>query len=271
MKTFITSFNNKLLNQYGRQFLIGWDANAASDVELIVCYEGNIDEIDENELNGNRYRIIPIESEIQQFFLRKFGKLRELRGFQYNQGANNENLSITYNYRYDAIRFSFKIFSFLKCKEKNLLKNDFAWIDSDVICKQPFASSDLSELFPDSNQLASYLGRKTFPSPNPYSECGFVGYNYNHPLCINFITEMLEMYISGNFLLLKEWHDCMIFDFMRSNYSANKGVIFKDLAQNFPNSKDPFSESKLSIFFDHLKGPIRKAELQNHSKINSLI
>lgn len=265
MKTFITSLNIKLFNEYGRNFLQGWEANAASDVELIVCFEGDLNELDSKFLSGDRYRIITIESEVQQFFINKFGKLREMNGIQILTSHDKKSHSIRYNYRFDAIRFSFKIFALFKCMEMNFLKNDFAWIDADIVCKRPFNSADLQEFFPTGDQLASYLGRKTFPGPNPYSECGFVGYNYTHPLCNNFITEMLKMYIDGNLLLLKEWHDCMVFDYVRANFSINNGVAFKDLVADLPESPDPFSESRLSVYFDHLKGPVRKAQLQEKS------
>ncbi len=265
MKTFITSLNAKLFNQYGRQFLQGWEANAAPDVELIVCFEGQLDELDPKDLRGERYRIIPIESEVQNFFLNKFGNLREMRGMEFSANRDGKPYSVRYNYRFDAIRFSFKIFAFFKCMEMDLLKNDFAWIDADIVCKRPFNSADLQAFFPEGEQLASYLGRKTFPSPNPYTECGFVGYNFAHPLCNDFITGMLDMYINDNFLLLKEWHDCMVFDYMRTNFEMNQGVAFKNLVGHLPESPDPFSKSGLSIYFDHLKGPTRKAQLQQQA------
>ena len=260
MKTFITSLNAKLFSQYGYQFLKGWEAMAAPDVELIVCFEGQLDQFDSSVHMGRRYRVIPIESEVQQFFLKKFGGLSEMRGFQYSIPKKGKPLNVSYNYRFDAIRFSFKIFAFFKCLEMNLLKNDFAWLDADIVCKRPFSSSDLQEFFPEEDQLASYLGRKNFPNPNPYSECGFVGYNFTHPMCINFISEMLDMYISGNLLMLKEWHDCMVFDYTRKNFEVNHGIKFKDLAAEAPLSNAPFSDTKLSLYFDHLKGPVRKAQ-----------
>lgn len=262
MKTFITSLNAKLFNQYGRQFLEGWDAKAAPDVELIVCFEGELDELDPAVLQGERYRIIPIASEVQQFFLRKFGNLHEMRGLQFTAGPDGKPQGLRYNYRFDAIRFSFKIFAFFKCMEQNLLKNDFAWIDADIVCQRPFSSADLQEFFPEGEQLASYLGRKLYPGPNAYSECGFVGYNFAHPRCNDFITGMLEVYLDGNFLLLKEWHDCMVFDYMRANFEVTHGVQFKNLVAHLPESPDPFAKSRLSIYFDHLKGPTRKAQLQ---------
>lgn len=267
MKTFITSMNKKLFDQYGRQFLHGWDLNAASDIELIVCFEGEINEIDSIDLNGKNYKVIPMRSEPQIFFLQKFGRLQEMRGINFLKSKDNENIKAAYNYRFDAIRFSFKVFSYFKCMELNLLKNDFAWIDADIVCKRPFCEADLEIFFPHHDQLASYLGRKAFPSPNAYSECGFIGYNFSHPLCMTFIGEMLETYLNGNFLLLKEWHDCMVFDYLRINFETEQRAAFKDLAANIPDSLDPFARSQLSAYFDHLKGPKRKAELQNQSTV----
>lgn len=257
MKTFVTSINKDLYKSYGKKFIEGWSINAHADTSLVVCFEGDIPE---EVLRHNKENILitGIESDKQKKFLAKFGKLIEARGIKFSVNPMDaKSLRYSYNYRYDAIRFSFKIFAFIRCIELGLIVNDFAWIDADVVCLKKFNSNDMNIFFPNEDQLASYLGRSNFPQPNPYSECGFVGYNYSHPLCLEFIHEMHKLYENGDIFELKEWHDCMVFDHIRS-IKQSLGVQFKNLSAEFSDADHPFSVTGLSEYFDHLKGPKRK-------------
>jgi hypothetical protein len=257
MKTFITSFNEKLYNSYGKKFIQSWKEHAQQDVKLIVCFEGEIsDEIIRH--TQDNLTIIGINTQKQSIFFNKFGRLNEARGIRLAKNPlDPKTLNFNYNYRFDAIRFSFKIFSFVKCMELNLINTDFAWLDADVVCLKDFDSDDMNNFFPAENQLASYLGRSKYPLPNPYSECGFVGYNYYHPKCLEFIDSMYKLYENGDIFSLKEWHDCMVFDHVR-NINESLGVEFKNLSAEFLDSDHPFMLTGLSHFFDHLKGPERK-------------
>lgn len=257
MKTMITSMNQKLYANYGKRFINSWSENSANDTRLIVSFEGDISE-EVNSHASEKIIIIPIDSDVCNLFHRKFGAFSEANGLMYSKNKKMPGVaSFSYNFRYDAIRFSFKIFSLYKCLQLGLIKNDFAWIDSDIVCLKNFSSSDLDQFFPETNQLASYLGRENFPQPNPYSECGFVGFNFGHPEVFNFIEEMLRCYLSGDIFLHKEWHDSYIFDICRKNYE-HKNNLFKNLSIDFMNEDHPFMKTNLGIFFDHLKGPERK-------------
>jgi len=257
MKSFITSINEKLYHLYGKRFIETWKTNSQSDIKLIVCFEGDIPSEIMHHSN-EKLTFVNISSSKQIRFLKKFGKFKEARGIQFLQNPSDaKTLKYGYNYRYDAIRFSFKIFSFVKCLEMNLINSDFAWIDADIVCLKEFDSNSLNSIFPDANQLASYLGRKNFPQPNPYSECGFIGYNYKHEKCIDFIEDMYSVYENGDLFILDEWHDCMVFDHIRSKYE-NLNIDFKNLSINLPQADHPFMQTELATYFDHLKGPERK-------------
>ncbi len=257
MKTFVTSFNKKLYDSYGKNFINSWKANASDDIKLIICFEGELFSELMNFEDVN-LKIINIASSKQENFLNKFAKLNEARGIRlFKNSENLKVLNYNYNYRFDAIRFSFKIFSLTKAIDLNLINSNFAWIDSDIICLNKFNSAILNGVFPADNELASYLGRSKFPLPNPYSECGFVGYNYHHPQCFEFIESMYNLYENGDIFSLPEWHDCMAFDFVRNKYQ-NLACNFKNLSANFHQSEHPFMDSELGAFFDHLKGPERK-------------
>jgi len=257
MKTFITSINEKLYNSYGKRFIETWKIRAKSDIKLIICFEGEI--TDEVMLHtSEKIQIININSSRQVDFLKKFGKFQEAHGIKlYKNLADDKTLTYNYNYRFDAIRFSFKIFSFIKCLDMDLINSDFAWIDADVVCLKDFDSNSLKSIFPESNQLASYLGRNKFPKPNPYSECGFIGYNINHKNCIDFIDEIYKTYENGDLFKLNEWHDCMVFDHTRAKFETLK-IEFKNISAHIPEADHPFMQTELGTYFDHLKGPQRK-------------
>lgn len=264
MKTFITSFNEKLFHEYGKNFLNGWKEFANDDLELIVCFEGDINKIDAENFCTKNIKIIPIESDQQLKFHKKFSKFIQARGLIAKKDPEKPGYySFGYNYRYDAIRFSFKIFAYHKCLEKNLINNDFAWIDADMVCLKAFSSADMDEFFPHGDQLISYIGRDHFPKPNPYSECGFIGFNFSHPLWKNFIKETENLYMSGDIFLHAEWHDSYLFDKIRIKFEVEHGTIFKNIAKDIEEQEHPFSKTRLSAYFDHLKGPIRKK--QGHS------
>lgn len=265
MKTFITSFNKKLYGQYARNFLRSWSQNASSDINLIVCFEGDLNEIDWSEYSKlKNIQIISIDSVDQVIFWKKFGHFLQARGMKpVLTDQASKTYQFRYNYRYDALRFSFKIFAFSKCMELGLLQNNFAWLDADVVCLRPFDSATLDEFFPDDDQVFSYLGRDLFPKPIAYSECGFIGFNHSSTWTFDFLAEMKDMYLSGAIFMEKEWHDSYIFDVIRRRFEASKMARFKNLAFDLGEEEHPFMKTRLGLFFDHLKGPARK--LQGHS------
>ena len=68
---------------------------------------------------------------------------------------------------------------------------------------------------------------------------------------------MYRLYESGDLFTLLEWHDCMVFDNIRSKYE-DTGIYFKNLSAHLPEADHPFMKTELANYFDHLKGPERK-------------
>jgi hypothetical protein len=254
---FVTSLNQKLFFDYGENFINSWLKKADLNLVLVVVHEEPSAPYLEPYSRNN---VIPmsLDSAECDLFKHKFQRFHEARGVinvlvDEQRGISQQS----YNYRFDAIRFSFKIFSLMKVLRAGLVKDKFAWIDADMLCLEQITSAQIGPFFPEGDEMASYLGRESFPMPNPYSECGFVGYQLSHPSTSQFFGEFEDIYLSGNIFLLKEWHDCMVFDFLRLKYEQ-MGACFKNLAAHNPHADHPFSESGLAQFFDHLKGPERK-------------
>jgi hypothetical protein len=190
-----------------------------------------------------------------QSFIRKFGSLYEARGFRMNFLENKE-IQLAYDYRFDAVRFSFKIFSILQAIDELTPTDHFAWIDADVRCIKHFGVDDLLKFFPDENNLMSYLGRN-FPLVDPYSECGFLGFNSKHPLVRDFLNSMGNIYSSGEIFSHHQWHDSWIWDQVRLEFQS-RNVLFKNISGLAFETHHPFINCDLGLFFDHLKGPQRK-------------
>ena len=256
-QVYITSLNQKLFEDYGKNFVESWLANAALDLVLIVVHEEQKADYLAPYSSGNVISL-PLASEEYALFKKKFGRFTEAAGFSLiplDQAQNSYQLN--YNYRFDALRFSFKIFSLMKVLRTGLVTNEFAWIDADIICRQPFSADQMRPMFPEVGQIASYLGRTSFPQPNPHSECGFVGYRLDNSSVVEFLEDFERLYIEGSIFQLTEWHDSYIFDVLRIKYES-MGHEFKNLVAGLPESEHPFMSSKLAEMFDHLKGPDRK-------------
>jgi hypothetical protein len=248
----ITSFNETLLNQYGRRMVEEFSEKSDGSVKLVVIYEGN--NVPDIHLKNIEFACFKHPGHHE--FMRKFAHLHEARGLRINFLPNNQ-VNLTRDFRFDAVRFSFKIFSLLQALELFKPVNQFAWIDADIRCLKSFSAIDLQKFFPDDTELMSYLGRTNFPPTGAYSECGFLGFNMHHPQLMPFLNRMATIYNSGEIFTYEQWHDSWIWDKTREEFQR-QNVLFKNISGAAVATEHPFINSDLGIFFDHLKGPQRK-------------
>jgi len=248
----VTSFNKSLYNSYGKRMTEEFSQKSDGSVKLAVIFEG---EALPRSTPLKNVEYIIFNHEAHQEFLKKFGSLFEARGFRVNFLENNQ-VQIYHDYKFDAVRFSFKVFSLLQAIEALKPKDFFAWLDADIRCIKPFSSSELRKFFPGEGELMTYLGRN-FPQIDPYSECGFLGFNSNHPLTANFLSRVAQVYASGEIFSYHQWHDSWIWDQVRIEFE-NEGVKFKSISGAAYETDHPFINCELGKFFDHLKGPQRK-------------
>jgi hypothetical protein len=115
----------------------------------------------------------------------------------------------------------------------------------------------LQDLLPQDTML-TYLGRER-GNQAIYPECGFVGYNLNHPEVQNFINEWEQLYKTGDIFNLLEWHDSAVFWHLSKKYKTEKHITVNDIGYNAGVSgHHVFVNSKLGMYIDHLKGDNRK-------------
>lgn len=156
--------------------------------------------------------------------------------------------SDTYNYKFDGLKFSNKVFAYCKQAERSDARY-MVWIDADTLTLKPVPEDFIASL---GGGFLQYLGRRYV-----HSECGFMRFDLNHPNALQFFRAMQAMYESGEIYTLNEWHDSFVFDTVRSVLSAS-GTIDAHSISSYDIQWHPFVNSVLGEYMDHLKGDRRK-------------
>lgn len=124
-------------------------------------------------------------------------------------GQHKQRIKNGYNFREDACKFAKKPFA-IELVANAVQRGRLFWIDADVVTFSVVPESMLINLLPQHKALCC-LDR-----PGYHSECGFVGYNLDHPLGRPFIREFANLYASDQVFDLSEWHDSWTFDWLRN-------------------------------------------------------
>ena len=237
----VTTFHAAGYAQYGKRFLKTFDAHWPVDVELHVYAED----------------IVPAEASSRIFYYNLLDQIPELAVFK----ARHKNIQAhngileggEYGYRMDAVRFAHKVFAMAHCALT--IKEDadtLFWIDADTVTFKDIPEGFFDEVLP-AGCYTSYLGRgETYP------ECGFVGFDLNHPAHDEFMTFWRQLYLDDSLFELPEWHDSFVYDLIRRTFEDQGKFKSHDIAANTPVSSHPFINSVLGNFMDHLKGDERK-------------
>ena len=249
----ITSFNENLLNQYGERMVQEFSEKSDGSVKLAVIYEAQ----DLPKINLKNIEFVKFNHAGHHEFMQKFGHLHEANGLRLNFLPDGQVSSIYHDFKFDAVKFSFKIFSLLQALEQFKPVDYFAWLDADIRCLKNFSKSELLPFFPHENQLMSYLGRTNTPITGAYSECGFLGFNNQHPLVYDFLNGVANTYQNGEIFAHEQWHDSWIWDQIRHVFE-NRNIEFRNISGVAASTDHPFINTDLGKFFDHLKGPERK-------------
>ena len=218
---FVTTMNPKFFNLYGKNFIDSFDSKANPEIQLYNIFES------QEILNYGSERIINklFRDDKHTQFLKYFSPLYEANGLriQFIKNENNQtNLVYANDFRWNAIKFSFKVFAINFSLQFIQNKKILIWTDADLLCHTNFDSLDLNNFFPANNELFSYLGRTSFPPKNPFSECGFIVFNLIHPDFHNFMQRMIQIYLSGEIFSIQQWHDSWIWDHVRNEFELKE-------------------------------------------------
>lgn len=175
----------------------------------------------------------------------------------------------TYNYRFDAIRFSHKpaaILGALIVAEKiGQTPETLIWFDGDTVLKQPLTEEFLKAKFP----VWAHVGRFTRKPPN-HTEGGIVAYRTSVEDVRSFIRIFWQTYATDAIFMCQAWDDCSILDLIMQNAEKSgfiRGInLGDDLSQN---TAHPIVNSDWFKFIDHLKGNRKDAGASYPSDIVS--
>ncbi len=240
----VTTFHQAGYHQYGKRCIESFIEKWPDTVPLLIYPEETPIELADPRLE----LVDPLTAlpKLQQF-------KTYYRDNPYANGTNPIIPKQTKNFRWDAYRFSNKVFAVTdairRCKGTF---DQLIWVDADTVTHTAISTRFLDKIAPQKSQLSAYLNRRGCP------ECGWVGYNLQHPEIINFAERFEQIYLSGEFLTFKENHDSYIFwEIVQEMERAHKAT-FKELGSRWQTGHI-FIKSPLGKYIDHLKGE-RKIE-----------
>ena len=238
----VTSCSAKGWDEYGRMFVDSFLAYWPSEITLHLVSEDHLLGVPVSE----RIMLWPLwerSKAAEAFHLRHRDNARMHGKVQISgdRGWSPSKLQRGYNFRYDVYRFAKKVFA-VEMAALHVGKGRLLWIDADVRTFAVVPYDLLTSLLP-SRAALSCLDRGSY-----HSECGFVGYNLDHPDTLGFIGSFARLYDSDEVLQLGEWHDSWVFDWLRKELNIPTHAIPHNSRHH------PFVNSVLGDCMDHLKG-----------------
>ena len=221
--------------KYGQNFIQGYLNNWPHQVPLTIYAEDHIPD------TGNSDLITVLD---------QASTLPDLKSWQNRHRDNphahgwNKDKSKK-SFLWDASRFANKVFALWHFAE-TCDTDIFIWCDGDVRTHTPMPLDFLNSIAPSENQLATYLGRKTWP------ECGWMMFNRHHEKFKEFVEQWRWIYESDDIFNHDESHDSFIFGELLQDFRA-MGTEFRDLGGENAGGHI-FINSVLGQYMDHLKG-----------------
>lgn len=250
----VTSCSKEGWEKYGARFVQTFDQHWPLEVNLHIVSE-DFDTFKVQDLARKAYIWCLDDSRLAAAFYKRHKFTKWVAGNASQprpEGvAKDWHGSHGYSFRHDAYKFSKKVFA-IELIAEQLNGGRLIWLDADVVTHSVVPMSAIDKLMPD-DKAVSHLAR-----PGYHSECGFVGYNLNHPECMKFISTFAALYGSDTVFELQEWHDSWVFDWtLRKLNTPTYEIPHRSVAH-------PFINSELGQYMDHLKGG-RKDKGRSHS------
>jgi len=161
------------------------------------------------------------------------------------------------SFQWNAVRFANKVFCVTHAVKSSPGYDYIIWLDADTYSFRPMPKDFLEQLLPGDTML-TYLGRQNpdLKDGGKDPECGFVGYNLNHPEIQNYNNEWENMYVTGDvFKLTLGWTDCSTLWHLSKLYQNKKNVKVNDIGyMKRVKGHHVFINSELGLYMDHFKG-----------------
>ncbi len=149
-------------------------------------------------------------------------------------------------WRWDVVRYAHKVFAAIDA----LLEYDGVgvWLDADCVTFKPIPPGLIEAQVQDA--YVAHYGRT-----GHYTETGLWIMNCAHPEHAKFLTAWKNIYLSGKFRQLGEWHDCMTLDATLRRFKADGRITTKNLSGAHHLQMHPQALTELGQYIDHCKGP----------------
>lgn len=242
----VTCYSLQGWRETGALLVNGFIKNWPADTYLTVYVDDPIPKKDLIRDERVKYQILN-QKDLLEF------KRRHANNPEAN-GLGKHNIKGGKNYRYDAVRFSHKVFALFQFLEEN--ETDFLiWLDGDSRTHSPVTIPNIESWCPN-EKFAGYLAR-----PWLYTETGFHIFNMNHAIAKDFLDAWKQYYIDDSIFKLNMWTDCHTYDAAKTKFDDKH---WHNLSPKLKNNH-PFINGPLGQFMDHMKGP-RKKKGTSHRK-----
>jgi hypothetical protein len=264
-----TTFNKKILMKYGYRFIqtYNWKFPVfvySEDADLEDYLKSKVKNKDLLNKINEQYKFLSLHDEVPESL--DFVKRNKDRAV--DRGDDK--------YRYDGVKFSYKVFAYTHFIENNVDKYDgLIGIDADSVFHQAIDHKWIKKYIHKDNTMMTFLGRgdKNPKAKGPggyptYSECGFLYFNSAHEKTKDYALEMKRMYTSDDIYKEREYHDSWIWDVVRKRFEKSYDVKNHDIGDDgWGQSGHVQARSVLANVYDHTKGPNKKFGYSKHREM----
>ena len=114
-------------------------------LRLNIFYEGNFEENKQKYNHNDKIRFYEFKSNDWNVFYKKFGHLAEANGFKLIKNSEKNGFDIDASYKWNAVKFSFKVFSIYLASKLDEISGKIVWIDADTICIQEINKNNIEK------------------------------------------------------------------------------------------------------------------------------
>lgn len=240
----LTTFHKAGWEQYGKRMVETFLQYWPSEIKLhLYCENVKTGLVDPRVIEHDIFQACP---HVKDFL--------EQNNNDFNNGIRNGER----DFKYDAIKFCYKVFA--QCHRiQNSKADTVIFIDADTVTFAEPPIDELKQLLPP-DCFTAYIGR-----PNnkklPFAETGYIMYNMNHPNTQSFAEVFQDLYTTGKVFSLDYQVDCFTYDTARRITEQTHVAKSNDITgPGGLGKKHPFVNTVLGTFMDHLKGDNRKAK-----------
>jgi hypothetical protein len=245
-KAVVTTFHKAGYEKYGQKMIETFLKTWPSDITLYVYAEDcEIVESAPNLVVRDLHATVPA----LVAFKEKWKDDPKARGEVATGPIDRKGKAPGVGFRWDAIRFSHKIYSVCHAAA-NCDADVLFWMDADMICHTAVPHHFIDKM------AALEIGLGFLGRANKFTECGLYSMNLQDKNTQEFLVEFQKAYDTGRLFTMSEWNDCWVFDIVRKEVKQRHPEWqWNDWSAGlFKGEGHPLINSAWGAYLDHLKG-----------------